>query len=526
MNRPKAKTNAFPERYSAFLPVAVLAPAMTLRLVEYVHCKAVWLDEAYLSLSILSRGYGGLLDALDYGQGAPLAFLWAVRFAIDCFGAGEYALRLVPLAASLLSALLFWILLRRWYAPHDALAPFLVFALAQPAIRYASEAKQYSTDLVVSLLLLLVFLPIRDNLLETGHETPTGRSVSDGFRVGPPLLAAAVGALAIWCAFPALFILAGFTAILLVRAAAMRRWTDTAALAIVGLVWAASFAANLQIMLRHNTGNDVVRSWWTDHFMPMPPNSLAELNWFVQTFFDLFRDPVGLALPGLGALAFALGTLAFWRRSRWELVFVLSPLPFALLASGIRMYPFTQRFMLFALPSLLIVMGEGLRWLNGLPRARAIYLAVLSLMLLHPAIDAVKLIVQPNTPQGIRPAFDHLAKNWREGDQTYLFHWAHGPFLYYEIKTGRVFPDKTIGLSSRADWSHYIKELEPLRGHPRLWVVVIHTPPPLVRQDPQFIVTYLDTVGKCLESHRFEESSVFLYDLSAAPPASRPDAQT
>lgn len=518
---------------------------MFLRLVEYLHCKAIWLDEAYLSLSILRRGYGGLLDALEYGQGAPLAFLWAVRLAVDCFGAGEFALRLVPLAASLLSVPLVWLLLRRWYAPHEAFAPFLLFALAQPVVRYASEVKQYSTDLVVSLVLFLVFLPLLDDLRgkrgqmadqaatktadpAAPREAPRrqGDPSRKGLRIGRLMLAAATGAVAVWCAFPAMFVLAGFTCVLIVCATTARRWTHTVAVAVAGIVWAGSFALNFVLLLRHNTGNDVVRSWWTDHFMPLPPNSLAELNWFVQTFFDLFRDPVGLALPGLGALAFVLGALAFWRRSRRELVFVLSPLPFALLASGVQLYPFTQRFMLFAVPALLIVMGEGLRWLNGLPRGRTIYLAVLSLMLLHPAIDAVKLLVQPNTPQGVRPAFDHLAKNWREGDQIYLFHWAHGPFLYYEIKTGRAFPDKTIGLSSRADWSYYITELEPLRAHRRVWVVAVNTPPSLVRQDPQFIITYLDTVGKRLESHLFEESSVFLYDLSAAPPDSRPDAQT
>ena len=43
-----------------------------------------------------------MLDPLDYNQGAPVGFLLAVKGVISAFGASEWALRLVPFAASVL----------------------------------------------------------------------------------------------------------------------------------------------------------------------------------------------------------------------------------------------------------------------------------------------------------------------------------------------------------------------------------------------------------------------------------------
>lgn len=59
--------------------LALVLIALALRIVEYLHNKAIWLDEAHLALNILQRGYAGLTERLDAGQGAPPA-----RLQIGC----------------------------------------------------------------------------------------------------------------------------------------------------------------------------------------------------------------------------------------------------------------------------------------------------------------------------------------------------------------------------------------------------------------------------------------------------------
>ena len=45
--------------------LALLGLAVALRYVEYLHNKAIWLDEAHLALNILKRDYAGLTERLD-----------------------------------------------------------------------------------------------------------------------------------------------------------------------------------------------------------------------------------------------------------------------------------------------------------------------------------------------------------------------------------------------------------------------------------------------------------------------------
>ena len=50
-----------------------------LRLRQYVEARPLWLDEAMLSLNILTRSFQGLLQPLDQDQTAPVPFLWGEK---------------------------------------------------------------------------------------------------------------------------------------------------------------------------------------------------------------------------------------------------------------------------------------------------------------------------------------------------------------------------------------------------------------------------------------------------------------
>ncbi|MBM3290926.1 MAG: hypothetical protein FJY92_12315, partial [Candidatus Hydrogenedentes bacterium] len=177
--------------------LALLALACVLRAIEYLHDKAIWLDEAHLALNILRREYAGLTERLDYGQGAPLAFLWAERFAANVFGPSEWSLRLLPLAASLAACALVYVFLRRMLPTRGFLVALAIFALAVPVIRYASEVKAYATDLAVALALYLLLFGAARKPLTTARAA----------------LLAIAGAASVWFAFPAVFILAGMGAV-------------------------------------------------------------------------------------------------------------------------------------------------------------------------------------------------------------------------------------------------------------------------------------------------------------------------
>jgi hypothetical protein len=59
----------------AWLPLILILIGIALRLAQYMANRSLWLDESCLALKILHRSLGQLLEPLDYGQAAPLAFL-------------------------------------------------------------------------------------------------------------------------------------------------------------------------------------------------------------------------------------------------------------------------------------------------------------------------------------------------------------------------------------------------------------------------------------------------------------------
>ena len=480
---------------------ALLAVAIAVRAIEYLHNKALWLDEAHLALNILRRDFAGLTERLDYGQGAPLGFLWAERAIANALGPGEFALRLLPLAASLASCFLLYTFLRRTVPARGLLVAWTVFALAVPITRYAAEVKPYATDLVVALALYLLLLRIERKPLTSAYAA----------------LLAIIGAIGIWLAFPAVFVLGGMGTVHFTCAAIARERKRAALLAGVGAVWVASIVLDYAVMLRHNAENAELRTWWLDRFMPLPPMSLSDTNWFVRTCFESFADPLGLGTggAGIGALLFALGMYAVWRRDRPRLALLLAPIVVGLLASGMQLYPFMGRFLLYLVPILLAGIGEGWTFLAENVRQRAVLAAAGLVLLIQPVAATAKGVLKPGA-EGIRPAFACMRDRWQDSDRLYVYCWAVPLFEYYEIKAGAAFP-KTAGRSLRADWAGYRAELEPLRGEKRVWFVLTNTPRQLVGQEDKFLLTHLDTIGQRIDSGVFDESSAYLYDLSAPP---------
>src|ERR1700731_1023069 len=110
-----------------------------LRLTQFLSNRSLWLDEAKLALNIVNRSFAQLCKPLDYGQGAPIGFLMLERSALHLLGSGEYALRLFPFLAGLISLLLFYQLAKR-SVPTGAVPIALgLFATSAPLIYYSSE---------------------------------------------------------------------------------------------------------------------------------------------------------------------------------------------------------------------------------------------------------------------------------------------------------------------------------------------------------------------------------------------------
>ncbi len=356
---------------------SVLGLGVILRLAQFLPNRSLWLDEARLALNIVNRSFGQLLQPLDYVQGAPPGFLMIEKLAVEAFGNNEYTLRLFPLLAGIISMLLFYKVASEYLAHNRAvLIACGFFILSTHLIYYSAEVKQYSSDVAVSLALYA----ITAYLLHTQELTVLRLA-----------LLGVAGAAAPWFSHPAVFVLAGIAITLTFSTARRKEWAGIAQLLVVFLLWGVSFMALYVLSLRNLAATAGLLDYWAGSFAPFPPSSVADVKWWVGTFFAIFTYPVGLTFPGLAALAFLVGGVELLKKQLEKLLLLASPILLTLLASGWHKYPFEGRFLLFIVPAVLLIMVAGLEQISSLTHASTplIGATFTGLLFLHPILSVM-----------------------------------------------------------------------------------------------------------------------------------------
>jgi hypothetical protein len=495
---------------------AAVALGCLLRFVQYRLDRSLWMDEAYLSLNILHRSFAGLCRALDYHQGAPLGFLLLEKSAVRWWGGGEYVLRLFPLLAGIASVWLFYRLASKALPARAAAVAVGLFAISPSLVYYSSEVKQYSSDVAIALLLYCL-------TLEGGKSAWTwGRSA----------LTALAGAIAIWLSHSSVFVLAGIGTTVFVALFLRKDWTRLARVSAVGLCWMASLAANYIVVLRKLAADGELLNYWQANFMPLPPRSVGDFKWFVDSFFAFFSSSAGLEFTGLAGLVFILGCISTFRKSPERLFLFLAPAVLTLLASGLRKYPFGGRLTLFLVPAALLLMAEGAEALRSSASARlpAIGWVLLGLLFLDPGIYDLHHFAKPQVeiaapgvmlPEEIRPVMAYVRNHEQPDDLVYIFYGALPAFDYYAERDRFPRSNVEIGTAAGDDPRGYETDLDRLRGH-RVWVVLSHIHGAGAGES-KHIEFYLDSLGPRLDSLTRAGAETYLYDLrNAASPAAAP----
>jgi hypothetical protein len=499
-----ARSDAFLR--SDFLHWALVGLGALLRFRQYLFNRSLWHDETLLSLNVIERSFSGLLERLSSNQHAPIGFLFLQRLSVLLFGSGEYALRLVPLLAGIASLFLFLAVARRTLPPEARPVALALFALCGPLVYYSSEAKQYSSDVAVALLILVATLEARKQSLTLARATTF----------------AVLGAAAVWLSHPAALVLAGSGLVLGLPALRSRDRQRLATLLVIGAAWAASFAVSYFLVLRQSLADPGILNWWKGDFVPSPLLSFAAGKWLALRFVTFFRSPVGLPFDGIGILAFIIGCAAL-RGAPGVLWIVLSPVVAAVVASALRVYPLGARLDLFLVPSVILVIARGADWISEKTRQELPLLGplFLALLVLPSAGLAAHILVKPETRDEVRPILAYVREHWKEGDLIYGYR-SSAAFRYYLPRFGFDDQEYHGGVDVSADWRADERDLEGLRGRERVWIVFPRPP----KQDPNidFYLHTLDAMGTRLDSYERPGAASFLYRLSRAgkpPPAER-----
>jgi 4-amino-4-deoxy-L-arabinose transferase-like glycosyltransferase len=493
------------------LPWIIILIGVALRLGLYLANNSLWLDESRVALNIVNNSFPELLKPLDYKQVTPFGFLIIEKFLVQSFGNNEYILRLFPLIAGIISLFLFYKVAKHSIKKEAVIIALGLFALSGYLIRYSSEVKQYSSDVAVTLLLYTVTIFL----------------LSQGSKIKHVVFFGATGIIAMWISHPSAFVLAGIGVSLFLFCLVKRDWIKLGRLSIVYSIWLLSFATfyfvssvgDSNVIERMQQGWSV-----TSNFMPFPPSSASDVRWFIDNFFDIFKNPVGLHFHGIAAFTFIIGCVSMLSKNKLLFFMLLSPIFITLLVSGFHMYPFTGRLLLFIVPSVLLFIAEGTEYIRYKIKHNSAIVGIIliGILFFHPILftSYSSIIMQipfkqwTNT-ENIRPVMRYIKEHKQDGDILYLYYSSRYGFKYYAERYGFNNNKYIVGIKSRGNWENYANDLNKLRGNIRVWLLFSHVWKGKGVDEEKFFLYHLDSIGKRLDHFISDGAAVYLYDLSS-----------
>jgi hypothetical protein len=529
--------------YSNKVLWGIIGFGIVLHLVQYLFNRSLHVDEASLALNIMRRSFAGLLRPLDDHQGAPIGFLMIEKFLVHLFGDSEYILRLFPFFSGVLTIILFAQIapyyLRRFAVP----LALGFFVLSEQLIVFSSTVKQYSSDVLFAVLMYVVMRRLRSKRLT----------------ISAIATVSIVGALAVWCSHPVVFVLAGIGTSVAIFCAVRKEWTKIGQLLFIYSWWGLSFFGFYVVSLRHLGNDEYLADFWKGAFLHFPPLSIADARGiielcidfigyalgFSQAIFDTFQfhslfrlipaiahlvnsptEPVstkaGFLLFGItwsllfftATVIVLIGSISLFLRDKEKFWLLISPALFTLLASGLHKFPLGERLLLFLIPSVILLLGEGITGIREKTRKTGplIGLALIGILIIYPGLFASYHLLNPRTDQELRPVIQYVKQHEQEGDVLYIYYASQGVFKYYAKRFHFHENDYIAGIFSRDTWNNYIRDLDQLRGKKRIWLIFSH----VFGSEELFFLQYLDSIGgKRLEAFQRPKASAYLYDLGS-----------
>ncbi len=489
-------SSSTPSTISMKWPGLVLLLLISLLAWQYFFNRSLWLDEAMLSLNIVQRDYTGLIHPLDYAQVAPILFLWIEKFITSVFGNSEMALRIFPFICSILSLFLVYSVANLLTGNRQiALLTLCLVGLTPKFIYFASEVKQYATD--VTILLSLYYFTL---------------SGSNFIRRNRWLLLSVTGLVSIFISNASVIPMAVVGILLLVRA--FRSPKIRLPLGITFAVWAVAFGINYVTFIWHHPSEMIMKTYWKDSFMPVAKPT-AMVKWWMNRAFHLFDE----LLPGPGLSKFYILTFILYVaslghlliRRQYRLIYLLTaPIFLHILLSALHLYPFDIRLVLYHLPLYCIVLAYGIyqsAMLIGKKRAVAVAICIVGV-----AIFAGKILSNfPMKVEEIRPLISKVNTEIQPGDAAYIYYYTKPVYLYY-AETGRVhFRNAHVyGGTIHPDNTPLAGDLRDVRGHVWLFFSHVH-PTDAKRQEERRMISDLQQRGEVLKE--FEEKGAAVYQM-------------
>ncbi len=464
--------------YGIFIGTGIL-----IRLFHFFYNRSLWMDEVYLSSSLIKMNYAELATrTLDYQQKAPIGFLWIVRTFVNLLGTSEMALRLFSLISGIGSLFLFIPVAKYFLRPLGVIIGIAILALAPPLIFHSVEIKQYETELFATLLIFYIYIRY--------HEQKSWTSL---------LSWGICGAAIVWFSYSSVFILAGIAAGISCRNLYHKNWNLFFRQSIPFLLWLAGFVINY-LLFTHKHAESKWIVFWFDfyhNFMPLPPVNAGDLRWYPAALYHLIDYPLGLnwkfytgnvmalkfllKAPWLPLISLFYGIWLFYKE-RKDFLILLLPFLFVFLASGLKLYPLNERFWVFICPLLILFIARGIYGISAFLPGYTMKLILFVLLLAGPLYSSAGFLLHPDEfiihkRSFEREALTYVNDRFKEGDLVYVY-WNDLPgYRFYRqtypfnFKAVEGKDYRKVSVSYPDYITHLQQDFKLFEGKKRIWLI-------------------------------------------------------
>ena len=419
-----------------------------------------WGDEAAVALNLKERTISQLLAPLDYGQHAPALYLIVEKCLYELSGPSEHALRLPSLVASLLSLPLFFYWVRKTSTGGVLAVAFLLFALNPRLILYSAQLKPYAVDVVCCVVVCLSASQLHRHRYQWNWLA----------------FFALVGCVLIWISFPVVFVLAGVGLTLIIDQWFHGWRGNCARLVLLALLWLTSFSCNQYLITHHSLSSVPLRSFWesSNAFAPLP-TSPGQVRQLVRLFLRPFADPLwgsDKVLVGVPAVLWLVGLLRLVRTDPIAAGICFLPVALTFMASGLKLYPFEGRLILFLVPLFLLPVAVGIASVASGFQDRILLGFTLSFLLTGYIFLGKDIIDGEFNRAGARKVVEQLSKHHQSDDVIYVLRTGgYRSVFWYLNRFGLGDARFSVGSRLPTGATTAVRDLENLKGTRRLWFV-------------------------------------------------------
>lgn len=481
----------FEKTVKIFVLIGVIIAAFSL-----IYNRSLWLDEAMLARNIVDKSFFQLLLPLDWNQVAPIGFLLVNKSLAGVFGYHDWVFRIFPFLTYLISLPVFYNLVKKITTNNNkALLALLIFSLNHNILYYSNEFKQYSSDILIALLLFSTFYSFYKNDFQNY------------------LKFAFIGAVSIWFSNITILLLFPMAILIFYKNYYVRK---SKSVLILYAIWITSFLIYYFLFIYNHPTKDYMLNYWRMSFLPIDNFSNEFLGWFYKRIRVFFGSLIGFGkIWKYTAIFVTVGVIIFIKERKYFQIFIFFfPIIIHLILSGLKMYPFDFRFLLYTIPIIIIFFVEGIYFIWNYLNSKLFKITIL--VLLVPALIVSSPIISeiPFQNEEIKESLEYMNAHIKNDDKIYVYYGAYDAFVFYQNKYENLTSKEIIsGLRHYNEWPLYYSDI--LEHHGNIWLLFAHVSPfGTDKNEENFIIEKLKTANfKFSNEKKFYGSSIYKVKL-------------